>query len=113
MAHNDFRAADLRFDQVQRLTPAKPDGFYWGGCVAAHQASFPRAEWLFSAALERAPDDASLYRERATLAETLGMSAAALSDFEKAFTVAGAPHLPLPKPASKGYLPRRKTWAGE
>src|SRR5262249_48561151 len=46
-----------------------------------------------TAALASLPDDVALYQERATLNESLGMTAEALSDFEKAFAVGGAPHL--------------------
>jgi cellulose synthase operon protein C len=65
LARNDFRAADLRFDQVQRLSPSKPDGYYWGGCVAAHQVNYRRAEWLFSAALDRDAQLGKAYLQRA------------------------------------------------
>src|SRR2546426_197133 len=39
LATNHIRAADLRFDQAQRLRPDNPDGFYWAGCTAAHEAN--------------------------------------------------------------------------
>lgn len=52
LAVDDVRAADLRFDQAQRLRPTNPDGFYWAGCAAAHDANYPRAEWLFNATIE-------------------------------------------------------------
>jgi tetratricopeptide (TPR) repeat protein len=55
--------------------------------------AFDAARDVVTAALERTPGDASLYRERAALHEVLGMTSEALSDFEKAFAVAGTPHL--------------------
>lgn len=65
LAVNDIRAADLRFDRVQRLRPTSPDGFYWAGCTAAHQANHPRAEWLLSAALARDSQHGRAYLQRA------------------------------------------------
>jgi Flp pilus assembly protein TadD len=55
--------------------------------------AFDAARDVVTAALERAPNDASLYRERAALHEVLGMTTEALSDFERAFAVAGTPLL--------------------
>lgn len=65
LAGNDIRAADLRFDQVQRLCPNSPGGFYWAGCAAAHGVNYPRAEWLLTAALERDPRHGRSYQQRA------------------------------------------------
>lgn len=65
LAGNDIRAADLRFDRVQRLRPTWPEGFYWAGCAAAHQAGYPRAEWLLSAALDRDGKHGKAYLQRA------------------------------------------------
>lgn len=65
LRRHDFRAADLRFDRVQRLIPASPAGFYWGGCVAAHHTNFPRADWLLTAALDRDVRMGKAYLQRA------------------------------------------------
>ncbi|MFD5749670.1 hypothetical protein [Streptomyces sp. NPDC127033] len=52
LARENYRAADPWFHEARRLAPSVADGFYWGGCGAAHQADFERAEWLFGEALE-------------------------------------------------------------
>ncbi|MFC9428328.1 hypothetical protein [Streptomyces sp. NPDC056987] len=52
LARENYRAADPWFHEARRLAPSAADGFYWGGCGAAHQADFERAEWLFGEALE-------------------------------------------------------------
>jgi tetratricopeptide (TPR) repeat protein len=55
--------------------------------------SIEAAREAVTTAIDKAPHNALLYLERATLSETLGMSGDALSDFEMAFAVGGAPHL--------------------
>ncbi|MET9265621.1 hypothetical protein [Amycolatopsis sp. NPDC004079] len=80
LAGNDIRAADLNFDRVQRLLPAAPDGFYWAGCTAARAASYPRAEWLLTAALERDPRYRKAYARRAEVRLKLGRAESALAD---------------------------------
>lgn len=65
LATHDIRAADLRFDQAQRLRPTSPDGFYWAGCTAAHGAGYPRAEWLLTTALKLDRNHGKAYLQRA------------------------------------------------
>jgi tetratricopeptide (TPR) repeat protein len=80
LADNDIRAADLRFDRVQRLRPASPDGFYWGGCAAAHAADHRRAEWLLTAALDRDPQHGKAYLQRAYVRLRQGRAELSLPD---------------------------------
>jgi tetratricopeptide (TPR) repeat protein len=80
LACNDIRTADLRFDQVQRLRPTSPDGFYWAGCAAAHGANYPRAEWLLCAALDRDSRHGRAYLQRAYVRLRLRRPEPALSD---------------------------------
>ncbi len=81
LAEGEFRAADLCFDRVQRLSPAEPDGFYWAGCVAAHQANYPRADWLFSAALGLDAGLGRAYLQRALVRVKQRRDEPALADF--------------------------------
>ncbi|GDY31981.1 tetratricopeptide repeat protein [Gandjariella thermophila] len=84
LARDDLRAADLRFGQVQRLRPARADGFYWAGCTAAHAADFARAEWFFGAALERDAGLGRAYLQRAQVRARLGREDLALTDLAAA-----------------------------
>ncbi|GAA2786150.1 hypothetical protein [Saccharopolyspora taberi] len=65
LARNDFRAADRRFAKAQRLCPEAPDGFYWAGCAAAHDADYSRAERFLGAALVRDSGLGKAYVQRA------------------------------------------------
>jgi tetratricopeptide (TPR) repeat protein len=80
LAGNDYAAADLRFDQVQRLRPTSPEGFYWAGCTAAHVADYRRAEWLLNAALDRNPRYGRAYLQRAYVRLRQRRAALALPD---------------------------------
>ncbi|WP_103339973.1 hypothetical protein [Amycolatopsis sp. CA-126428] len=80
LADNDIRAADLRFDRVQRLLPTSPDGFYWAGCAAAHAAAHRRAEWLLTAALDRDPRHGRAYLQRAYVRLRQGRADVSLPD---------------------------------
>ncbi len=92
-ARGAYRELSLLLEQAFERAPGNLA--LLGALLDAYKktGAFEPARKAVSAALERAPDNASLYRERAMLAESLGMAAESLGDFEKAFTVAGAPHL--------------------
>lgn len=80
LAGGDIRTADLRFDRAQRLRPDGPDGLYWAGCTAAHDANYSRAEWLLTAALDRDARYGKAYLQRAYVRLRRGRPELALPD---------------------------------
>src|SRR5262249_50728250 len=55
--------------------------------------AFDAARDAVTVAIATSPNNAALYRERATLCEALGLTSEALADFDKAVAVGGAGHL--------------------
>ncbi|MEV7871017.1 tetratricopeptide repeat protein [Streptomyces sp. NPDC088124] len=80
LARENFRAADPWFHEARRLAPSAADGFYWGGCGAAHQADFERAEWLFGRALECGGQRGRTHAQRAYVRIRQGRPDLALVD---------------------------------